>query len=295
MLFFTNWASSMHLPTRTDAVTQIIDCHQHFWKRARGDYGWLSEDLGVIYADFAPEDLKPQLADCGVAKTIAVQAAATIEETQFMLSLADENDFIAGVVGWVDLEPASAADNIAMLAAHPKLKGIRPMIQDIDDPAWIADPDLAPGIEALVEHELRFDALVHTRHIDSLLTMMARHPDLPVVIDHGAKPPLASGDISAWREKIALVAEATNAYCKVSGLVTEADVGVNIDDIRPVFDHLYEHFGADRLMWGSDWPVVKLRMEYADWMAMTRTLLSELPADEQRDIAGDNASRFYDL
>lgn len=273
----------------------FIDCHQHFWTRARGDYGWLSPELGVLYADYGPADLAPHLAECGVEKTVLVQAAPTIEETKFMLSLADEHDFIAAVVGWVDLESPSAANDITTLAVHPKLKGVRPMIQDIEDPDWIARPKLAPAIDALIERGLRFDALVQSQHIDNLLLMLTRHPELPVVIDHGAKPPIASDDMAEWREKIAMVAESTGALCKFSGLVTEADESVSIADIGPVFTHLYECFGPDRLMWGSDWPVARLRMEYGDWFAIARSLVDGLPEDEQRKLFYSNAEYFYGL
>ena len=140
-------------------MTNIIDSHQHFWRRARGDYGWLGPELGVLYQDYGPEELTPHLEICDVRATVLVQAAPTVEETRFLLSLADAHDFVAGVVGWVDLESPTVLDTIAELAAHPKLKGVRPMIQDIADPCWISKPELVPAIDALLEFGLRFDAL----------------------------------------------------------------------------------------------------------------------------------------
>ena len=212
-----------------------------------------------------------------------------------MLSLADKNDFIGGVVGWVDLEADSATTDIARLAKHPKLKGIRPMIQDIEDSHWIASATLRPALDALIQHNLRFDALVMTHHVDSLITMMNHHPNFPVVIDHGAKPPISSGKLTSWRQKIYDLSLHKNVYCKLSGLLTECDENPNINEIRPIFEHLLNCFGPDRLMWGSDWPVIRLRSEYGDWLSMTTDLLNELTVNDQKKIMLSNAKLFYGL
>ena len=272
-----------------------IDSHQHFWKRSRGDYDWLRPNLGPIYADFGPSDLQPLLTQSGVSKTVLVQAAATIAETHYMLSLADEYDFIAGVVGWVDMESPDAAEQIVALSTHPKFKGIRPMAQDIGDPKWLSKATLAPAFETLVAHGLRFDALVKSCHLDALLTVLRRHPDLRVVIDHAAKPDIETGNTEQWTAKMAEIGSETDAYCKVSGLVTEAGACPNHKSLAPYFEHLYQCFGADRLMWGSDWPVVKLSMEYGDWYSLTMELLATTPLDEQRKILGTTAATFYDI
>ena len=276
-------------------MNNIIDSHQHFWDTARGDYGWLSPELGVLYDDFAPDNLAPILAEVGIEKTVLVQAAPTLDETHYLLSLADQYRFIAGVVGWVDMASPTAASDIATLAKHPKLKGIRPMIQDIPDPDWMIQPAVAPAYEALLKSGLRFDALVHTKHLENLLTVMHRYPELPVVIDHAAKPDIASGQTSEWAERIAAIAENTNAFCKLSGLVTEAGESVGSSDIQPYFQHIFECFGARRLMWGSDWPVAKLRMEYADWLSMTQELLIAVPGEDRDQILAGTAARFYGL
>ena len=274
---------------------RIIDAHQHFWSLKRSDYGWLTEDLGILYRDYAPQDLVPLLAAWDIGQTVLVQAAPTIEETRYLLSLADDNEFIGGVVGWVDLSSASAQQEIEQLANHPKFKGVRPMLQDLDDPDWIADPALAPAIDALLENDLSFDALILTQHIDPLREMLSRHPGLNAVVDHGAKPPIASGSTTEWAAKIAQLAEETSVFCKVSGLVTEADHLADTDVIRPVFQHLLSCFGDERLMWGSDWPVLRLRMEYDAWISMTHELLSPLPQAAQEAILSHNAARFYSL
>jgi len=276
-------------------LTKIIDCHQHFWKIARGDYNWLDQKLDVLYRNYEPEDLEPTLKKANITKTILVQAAPTIEETQYILSLADRYEFIAGVVGWVDLESPSAPEDIALLAKHPKFKGVRPMIQNIKDVNWAANPTLTPAIQALVTKGLRFDALVLTQHLNSLMSMMDCNPDLPTVINHAAKPSIASNDLSLWKRKIKNIASNSNAYCKLSGLVNEASNVIDINEIKPVFEHLLESFGPDRIMWGSDWPVVRLRTEYADWLSMTLELLSDLPSSMQANILGENARRFYSL
>ena len=273
----------------------FVDSHQHFWKLDGGDYGWLTPELGVLYADFGPGDLEPQLADGGIEKTVLVQAAPTMEETRYLLSLADRHEFIAGVVGWIDMESPTAAHDIASIAEHPKLKGVRPMIQEIPGTDWMTRPALAPAYEALTEYGLRFDALVHTKHLDNLLKIINRYPDLPVVIDHAAKPNIASGQTAEWADGIAAIAKDTEACCKFSGLVTEAAESVSLGDIRPYFEHIYECFGAERLMWGSDWPVAILRMEYADWFSMTQGLLADVSDNDRDQILAGTATRFYGL
>lgn len=274
---------------------KIIDSHQHFWQIARGDYDWLTADLGVLYRDYLPEELAPILNNLGIEKTILVQAAATVTETDYMLNLADQYDFIGGVVGWVDFESDTAIQDIQRLSKNPKFKGLRPMLQDLEDPNWIAKPVLKPVIEAMVDQGLRFDALVFTAHIDALIKMMTQHPDLPVVIDHGAKPPIASGDLSLWKEKIAQLASNKAIYCKLSGLLTECSATQDIDSIRPAFDHLLNCFGSERLMWGSDWPVLKLREEYPNWLSIAQNLIEELPVEDQKNIMSRNATLFYGL
>ena len=273
----------------------MIDSHQHFWALARGDYAWITPELSVLNRDYGPKELADHLNACGIDKTITVQAAPTIEETHYLLSLAGEHDYIAAVIGWVDLESPQAANDIALLAAHPKLKGIRPMARDYRGSDWLSDPILDPALEALTKHGLRFEALAKEPHLASLAAMMDRHRDLPVVINHGAKPDIRSGWSAAWADAVAELAEHTSAYCKFSGLVTETDEPDCIDDIAPVFDHLHKCFGAERLMWGSDWPVLNLVCTYEDWLSMTMQLLEPLSQADRFRIMGGNAAEFYGL
>lgn len=276
-------------------LKQIIDCHQHFWRLNRGDYDWLNAGLGKLYKDYEPEDLEPILEKANIKKTILIQAAPTNEETKFMLSLADKHPFIAGVIGWVDLESAFASKEITLLSKHSKFKGVRPMIQNIRDTNWIAKPVLSPAINTLITNGLRFEALVLTQHLDSLISMIERNPKLPVAINHAAKPPTALNELSTWKKKIKHLANKSNTYCKLSGLISENRDQVNIREIRLIFEHLLDCFGPDRIMWGSDWPVVRLRAEYSDWLSITQQLLNDLPSSIQNKIMNDNAKNFYNI
>ena len=270
-----------------------IDAHQHLWQFARGDYGWLTPALGPIFRDFGPDDLAPLLARHGIDRTILVQAAPTEAETRYLLGIAARTPFIAGVVGWTDFDAPDVALRIAALAADPLLVGLRPMVHDIDDDGWLARPSLAPAFEAMNAHGLVFDALLKPQHIPATLGLLARHPALPVVIDHAAKPDLVSGDLAAWREGIAVLAAHRQASCKLSGLVTEAAADWTSETLRPVVEHLLASFGPDRLIFGSDWPVLTLRADYARWFETATALLSGCKESEREAIFGGNAARIY--
>lgn len=270
-----------------------IDAHQHFWRIARGDYGWLTPALGPIHRDFAPADLAPLLKAARIDRTILVQAAPTIAETEYMLALAARAPFVAGVVGWVDFEAPDAPVEIARLAADPLLVGLRPMIHDIPDPAWILRPSLRPALEAMLAHCLTFDALVRPPHLANLLAFAKAHPELPIVVDHGAKPEIARGVLDPWRDDMAALAMLPNVSCKLSGLVTEAGTDWNMARLRPCVAHLLACFGADRLIFGSDWPVALLASDYARWVETAETLTAHLDTDDRAAIFGGNAARVY--
>lgn len=272
-----------------------IDAHQHFWALDRGDYGWLTQDLLAIYRDFGPGDLAPLLKDAGIGGTVLVQAAPTEAETAYLLSLADTNPMIKGVVGWVDFDSPNAPARIAELARHKMLVGLRPMIQDIPDPDWMLSPHLTSAFRAMVRHGLVFDALTLPKHLKNLSALLAQHPDLSCVIDHGSKPDIASGAFDVWAADMAHLADATNARVKLSGLVTEAAKDWRTEDLRPYTDHLIAHFGAARVIWGSDWPVATLASTYARWWDTTRDLLETLPETDRTAILGLNAVDFYRL
>lgn len=270
-----------------------IDAHQHYWRLGRGDYGWLTPDLEPLYRDYDPGDLAPLLAERGIDRTVLVQAAPSDAETDFLLELADRHASIGAVVGWVDLAGAGALARLTALAGHERFRGVRPMIQDIDDDEWMLSDALTPAIQALVELGLRFEALVLPRHLGHLAHLLDRHPTLPVVIDHGAKPEIAGGSLAPWREAMQALAARPSVYCKLSGLVTEAASGWHVDDLRPYAEVLFELFGADRLMWGSDWPVVNLAGGYAAWWDATEVLLAGHSDAERDAVLGGTAAAFY--
>lgn len=270
-----------------------IDAHQHFWSLARADYGWLTPALGAIHRDFGPADLEPLLAQHGIERTILVQAAPTQAETEFLLEIAATTPFVAGVVGWTDFDAPDVAERIAAAAANPLLVGLRPMVQDIADDGWLARPELASAFAAMAGHRLVFDALLKPRHIAPMLTVLERHPDLPCVVDHAAKPDLAGGDLFAWRAGMTALAAHPQLFCKLSGLVTEAAEDWTIATLHPAVDHLLAVFGPGRLIWGSDWPVVTLRASYARWYAVAAALLAGLSEPERAAVLGGNAEKLY--
>jgi L-fuconolactonase len=276
-----------------------IDSHQHFWQLSRGDYAWLTPELEVLYKDFLPDDLAPLLEQSQVNKTILVQAATTTAETDFMLKVASETEFVAGVVGWVDMECLNALAHIEHFSQTPYFKGIRPMIQEIEDNDWMLKPELAPVFELLIAKRLTFDALVLPQHLDALYILLKRYPALKVVIDHGGKPAIAdsiaNNSSSLWYEKTAKIASETTAFCKLSGLVTEAGVDPNYEQLAPYMEHLLVCFGAKRLMWGSDWPVVNLSSNYSKWTKQVETFVEALTATEQQSIWSTTAQKFYKI
>jgi len=273
-----------------------IDGHQHFWTLLRDDYGWLTPDLKILYKDFTPEDLQPLLVQAGVEQTVLVQAAATADETRYLLGIAEHHSIIAGVVGWVDMDsPNDAIEALDEFVLHPKFVGIRPMIQDIEDPAWIDRPELKIVLEALVQNHVCFDALVRSVHLPYLLNCLTRHPELRVVIDHGAKPNIAAGEWHPWADSISVIANQTSAYCKISGLITEASDTQTYDDVMPYLDHLLGAFGPDRLIWGSDWPVLNLAGDYDGWHDASTAQLDALSERDRDNILGRNAIDFYNL
>jgi L-fuconolactonase len=279
-----------------------IDAHQHFWKLSRGDYGWLTQDLPKLYRDFLPEHLAPLLERSGVDRTIVVQAAPSDAETQFLLQLSAATPFVAGVVGWTDLESPGAAEKIAELLRQERLLGLRPMVQDLPDDEWLLRSTIAPAIEAMQCARLRFDALVKPRHLPALLRFLERYPDLPVVVDHGAKPAIASGEIKEWAAQMRAIARNTPAFCKVSGLATEAGPQWTAATLQPYVDVLIDAFGPQRLMWGSDWPVLHEAYDpkrnpapYQSWLDAASTLTAHLLPGEREWIFGGSAAAFYGI
>jgi len=270
-----------------------IDAHHHVWHIARGDYPWLTPAL-PIYRDYGLDDLRPLLGD--ITGTVLVQAAPTEAETAFLLAVAQGSaGLVRGVVGWIDLSEPDAPARAAALAGSPRLKGLRPMLQDIPDTDWILRPEAQPGLHAMAELGLRLDALIQPRHLPGMLVLAERHPELQVVVDHAAKPDIAGKVWQPWADDMARLARDTTMCCKLSGLATEAGPAWQVADLRRYVDHVVECFGADRVMWGSDWPVVDLAGGFAAWRAASRGLLAGLATADRDAVLGGTAIRFYQL
>ncbi|KXG85514.1 amidohydrolase family protein [Agrobacterium bohemicum] len=269
----------------------LIDAHQHFWLLKDRAGQWPPPSLAAIYRDFLPDDLLPLMQQAGVTGTVLVQTMETAGDTDFMLALADKHSFIKGVVGWLDMKAPDASEQIIRRAAHPTFKGVRPMLQDIADVSWIVDPALDPAVTALIDHRLVFDALVLPRHLPHLLAFATRHTGLPIVIDHGAKPLIAIGHYNNWRKDMAALAALPHVYCKLSGLLTERG-DQKPEAVRPYAETIIDLFGAERVMFGSDWPVLRLAGDYQAWLDFSRSIV---PAAHHDAVFGGNAVRFYSL
>ncbi len=273
----------------------IIDSHHHLWDPSRGDYGWMPKDDPILSRTYDVQEAEEIFAANGVAYSVIVQAAPTVAESDYMLSLADRSRIIAGVVGWVDFEDPSHRSELERLATHPKFRSVRPMVQDISDDDWVLRSDIRWAFDALHDLDLAFDALGFPRHINRFREIFQRYPDLRVVIDHCLKPEVARGTFDDWAQDIETLARETNACCKLSGLVTEAGDDHGEDVLRPYVDHVISVFGAERIMWGSDWPVCRLKMEYENWLSLARKLTSNLSASQQEAIFKDTCRTFYRL
>jgi L-fuconolactonase len=274
-----------------------IDAHQHFWNPTRGDYGWIPEGDAVLDRAYGPADLAPHLARAGVERTILVQAAPTVAETDYLLGIADATPFVGGVVGWVDFGRDDRAA-LSRLAGHPKFKGVRPMIQDLPDVGWMLEEDIQWGFRAIGELGLRFDALGFPRHLPNFLTLLKRYPGMKVVLDHCLKPQIrdpSDATFRTWAEGMSRLAGETGAFCKFSALVTEAGPDWTVDQLRPYAAHVFGVFGAERVMWGSDWPVCRLRGSYEDWLGAAEALTSDLSGAERAQIFGGTAAGFYGM
>jgi L-fuconolactonase len=274
-----------------------IDAHQHYWSLRRGDYAWLTPREAGLYRDFEPEHLSQELAQCAIKATVSVQAAPTEAESRFLWELSVRHPSIAGIVGWVDFEAGDVAERINGLVRDGRgmLKGLRPMIQDIGDPGWLDRRGLDAAFEAMILHDLAFDALVTPKHLSAIARRLRRHPQLRAILDHAGKPDIGSANLEAWAAQIEELARETKVYCKLSGLLTQANQGAGIDEIDAAAAHVFNCFGAERLIWGSDWPVVTLRATYREWLEMSLELVRRHAPGGEDAIFGTNAVGFYRL
>ncbi|MEI7024208.1 amidohydrolase family protein [Paenibacillus sp. y28] len=279
-------------------MTIRIDAHQHFWNLDKNEYPWLTPEHGVIYRTFEPAELEPQIRAAGIDKTVLVQANNSYEDTDYMLAIADEFDWVGGVVGWVPLDkPLAAAKKLEAYCKHPRFKGVRHLIHDEPDPDWVVRDKVIEGLQVLASFEIPFDVVaVFPNHLKHIPVLAERVPDLRMVIDHLAKPPILDKQWEPWAGQLARAAEYPQVYAKVSGLNTAASwTDWTAADLRPYVDHAFEHFGAERLMFGSDWPVATLAGDYRKVWEETGRALEGRPAAQIDAVLGGTAAAFYKL
>jgi len=273
-----------------------VDAHQHFWRYDAAQYPWIDDAMAALRRDFLPEDLAPALQRAGFAACVAVQARHAIDETRWLLELADAHPFVAGVVGWVDLQSARAGADLEVLARHPKLVGIRHIAQAEPDDRFLLRPSFVEGLALLEEFDLAYDILIYSRHLPAAADLAARLPRQRFVLDHLAKPDIRGRAIDPWARDLRALAACPNVCAKISGLVTEADWRRwTPADIRPYLDVAFDCFGAERLMVGSDWPVCTVAGDYARTMAVVVDYLAEHAAADRDAVLGGNALRFWKL
>lgn len=271
-----------------------IDSHQHFWEYNPSQHVWMTEDMAVLRCDFLPNDLAPLLQSAGFDATIAVQARQLLEETDWLLELADQYDFIQGVVGWVDLRASDVRKQLLRYVRHPKFKGVRHIVHDEPDTEFMLLPEFRRGIQALAEFGLTYDLLLHPAHLPVALKLVREFPKQPFVVDHIAKPLIKDHVFSPWREDLKALAQFDNVYCKLSGMVTETSWrSWKPEDFSPYLEIVFNAFGPDRVMIGSDWPVCTLSGDYCPVIEIVRHYMQQSPSDEQEKVLGTNCARFY--
>lgn len=274
---------------------QRLDGHQHFWTRERaqrGDYHWMPDE-GTLREEHDPQRLQPELARSGVGGTILIQAAHFLEETRFLLGLATETEFVLGVTGWVPLERPDALETLGELAKNEYLKAIRLMIHDLPDPLWVTRPQVRRNLHGLADLGQRLEVLTYSEHLPAVYDVLAAIPELPAVINHISKPVYLWGDDGEWRTWMSRHAQRPNTYCKLSGMFSEVGTQWTEESLRPYVDFVFEQFGTDRVIFGSDWPVSRQIMEYPQVVAHTGDLVSALSPDEALAFWRTNGEQFY--
>ncbi len=273
-----------------------IDAHQHLWKYDPVEYGWIQDGMVGLKRDFLPPDLKHEMESTGVGGSIAVQARQTLEETEWLLRLAEQNDFLRAVVGWVPLLEPNVAEFLERFAIHEKLRGVRHVIQDEPDDDFILRKDFQEGIKRLRTFGLTYDILIHERHLPRTIRFVDQHPHQIFVLNHVAKPRIRENAMSPWRENLLELARRPNVYCKLSGMVTEAEWNAWTPAVvKPYFDVAIDAFGPKRLMFGTDWPVLTLAGTYAGWTGLVRQWIAGLGREEQKRILRGTAIEAYGL
>ncbi len=277
-------------------MSERIDSHHHLWRYDKSEYGWIGEDMSLLARDYLPEHLRPELVESGIQGTVAVQARQTLAETRFLLDFAEEFEFIRGVVGWAPIATAEFLEVLEQLKGHKKLKGLRHILQDEPDDQFILRVDFNSGIGLLKRYSLVYDILIYAKHLPAAISFVDRHPSQIFVLDHIGKPRIRAGEIEPWRTNLQSLARRENVFCKLSGIVTEADwKNWQIADLRPYLDVVLGAFGATRLMVGSDWPVCLLASTPKKWFSTLKEFLRPLSVSERDMILGGVASKVYSL
>ena len=273
-----------------------IDAHQHFWRYDAPEYEWIDDSMAALRRDFLPADLNPELEHNGFQGSVAVQARQTLEETRWLLELAEQAPFILGVVGWVDLRSPQLREELKSFAGKSRLVGVRHIVQSEPDDRFLLQADFLRGIAMLEEFNLAYDILIYTKHLPVAAEFVRRFPRQRFVLDHLAKPPIKSGTVDVWESGIRELAKFPNVYAKVSGLVTEADRrGWKPADLRPYLDVAFECFGTSRLMIGSDWPVCTAAGSYTRVVDVVKDYLRKHSTEEREAVLGGNAAKFWRL
>ncbi len=273
-----------------------IDSHQHFWIYDAEQYPWMTDELSALRSDHLAGDLQAEFDQVGLEGSVAVQARQSLEESRWLLELADQHDLIKGVVGWVDLRSEVVEEQLAEFASHPKFVGVRHVVQDEPDDQFMLRPEFIRGISKLQAFDLRYDILIFPRQLPAAIELVKQFPEQPFVLDHIAKPLIKAGTLIPWEAQIRELAQFENLTCKVSGMVTEADWQNWVSgDFRPYLDVVFEAFGEDRLMYGSDWPVCRLAGEYGRVYGLAEEYVSQFSDEARTKFFGEVASAFYGL
>jgi L-fuconolactonase len=273
-----------------------IDSHQHFWQYSAAEYGWIDDAMAALRRDFLPADLRREMVGAAVDASVAVQARQTLDETQWLLQLADAHPFVAGVIGWVDLQADDAAEQLDRFVGHPKFLGVRHVVQGEPDDRFMLRPAFCRGISLLEDRDLTYDILIYPKHLAAAAELVSRFERQRFVLDHLAKPNIRAGEIREWEKGIRALAECPTVFCKLSGLVTEADwMRWTRDDIQPYLDIAFECFGAHRLLVGSDWPVCTVAGDYGRTVSLVDDYLTDRSAGDRNAVMGGNAARLWRL
>ena len=277
---------------------KIIDSHQHFWDPSRGDYHWMPKDNPILNRKYEVKDLSQVSESIDLHKTILVQAAATNEETNYMLAIAENSDLVSGVVGWVNFEDPNQLEQLKSFAKNPKFVGVRPMIQDITDENWVLNKDFDIFFKTIIDLDLSFDALGFPIHLNNFYIIASKYPSLRFVIDLLMKPKICNNDrkeFDHWKNVMSKLSNLDNVYCKFSGMVTEACENWTENDLKPYTNEILKIFTDKKILWGSDWPVCNLRTDYIGWFNTAQNLTNNLSLDQKQNIFYENAIKFYKI